>query len=41
MAFGAGELLRLTASGLELSDSIGPWLYSDNVTAAMNGYVLR
>lgn len=41
MAVHAGECVTLAPRGLELSDSIGPWLYSDNVVAAMRGYVLR
>ncbi len=33
--------LRLTPSGLERSDQIGPWLRSDQVRALMDGYALR
>jgi oxygen-independent coproporphyrinogen-3 oxidase len=32
--------LRLTAAGLELSDVIGPWLWSASVRERMNGFVL-
>lgn len=32
------ELLQLTAEGLAWSDTIGPWLYSDAATAAMDAY---
>ncbi|MEM7246210.1 MAG: STM4012 family radical SAM protein [Acidobacteriota bacterium] len=30
-----GDLLRLTRAGLELSDTIGPWLYSESVQRRM------
>ena len=30
-----GDRLRLSARGLELSDAIGPWLYSARVRARM------
>lgn len=36
----AGEL-KLTAAGLELSDSIGPFLYSDSMNHLMNQFELR
>jgi oxygen-independent coproporphyrinogen-3 oxidase len=42
MAFfaSAGEL-SLTASGMELSDSIGPWMYSKDIERLMANYDLR
>jgi oxygen-independent coproporphyrinogen-3 oxidase len=33
--------LALTALGIERSDTIGPWLYSDDVRARMRGFALR
>ncbi len=33
--------LALTASGLELSDAIGPWLYSDAMKKRISGFELR
>ena len=33
--------LRLTDSGLEMSDWIGPWLYSDTARRQMEDHVLR
>ncbi len=33
--------LRLTALGLERSDTIGPWLYSDDVRTKMRAFALR
>ena len=33
--------LRLTPRGLELSDLLGPWLYSDSVRRRMDSYSLR
>ncbi len=33
-----GELLALTPAGLELSDAIGPWLYSNEIRERMEGY---
>ena len=35
------DRIRLTATGLELSDVIGPWLYSDAVRREMEAYELR
>jgi oxygen-independent coproporphyrinogen III oxidase len=35
------DVLRLTADGMELSDSIGPALYSDSVISLMEQYSLR
>jgi oxygen-independent coproporphyrinogen-3 oxidase len=32
--------LKLTAEGLAWSDTIGPWLYSEAMTARMSGYSL-
>ena len=32
------ECLRLTTSGLEWSDAIGPWLYSSRVQRLMESY---
>jgi oxygen-independent coproporphyrinogen-3 oxidase len=37
----APEALRLTPAGLERSDVIGPWLYSEAVRARMEGYEWR
>jgi oxygen-independent coproporphyrinogen-3 oxidase len=34
-------IFRLTSTGLERSDVIGPWLYSENVIARMNSFHLR
>lgn len=36
-----GATLRLTESGVERSDAIGPWLYSPRMRALMGGYALR
>lgn len=36
-----GERLRLTPPGLELTDAIGPWLYSEKVKALMETYPVR
>ncbi|HEU5118557.1 MAG TPA: hypothetical protein VFT74_18250, partial [Isosphaeraceae bacterium] len=36
-----GDVLALTAWGLERSDAIGPWLYSDGVRQAMEAYEWR
>jgi oxygen-independent coproporphyrinogen-3 oxidase len=36
-----GSLLALTALGLERSDTIGPWLYSDAVRARMHAFEVR
>jgi oxygen-independent coproporphyrinogen-3 oxidase len=36
-----GARLCLTAAGLELSDAIGPWLYSDAIRNRMEAYELR
>lgn len=33
--------LKLTARGLELSDAIGPWLYSDAMKKRISGFELR
>ncbi|MBT1710699.1 STM4012 family radical SAM protein [Fulvivirgaceae bacterium PWU5] len=41
MAVNAEGRLRLTKVGMELSDSIGPWLYSPGIQALMNQYELR
>lgn len=35
-----GGVVRLTSTGMELSDVIGPWLYSDHVTSRMQEYEL-
>jgi oxygen-independent coproporphyrinogen III oxidase len=35
------ERVQLTAAGLELSDAIGPWLYSARVRALMESYTWR
>ena len=35
------ETLKLSGAGLELSDAIGPWLYSANVHDLMKNYELR
>ena len=36
-----GRALSLTEAGIELSDAIGPWLYSPNVHALMSSYELH
>lgn len=36
-----GTMLRPTPLGLEYSDTIGPWLYSERVNALMGTYALR
>ncbi len=36
-----GDVLALTAAGIERSDVIGPWLYSDAVRRAMEDYEWR
>lgn len=36
-----GELLCLTPVGLELTDAIGPWLFSDDVAAKMRAWEAR
>ena len=36
-----GEWLRLTTQGLERSDAIGPWLYSDTMRTRMEAFPLR
>ena len=41
MAESNGNALRLTPTGMERSDSIGPWLYSREVNALMQTYGLR
>jgi oxygen-independent coproporphyrinogen-3 oxidase len=38
LAMRQGNGLSLTADGLSWSDSIGPWLYSDSVSAQMEAY---
>ena len=35
------NMLRLSESGVEYSDAIGPWLYSEQVRQLIGGYVLR
>lgn len=40
-AFKEGQRLILSEDGLEMSDAIGPWLYSTNVHDLMNSYQLR
>lgn len=35
-----GDVLRLSSAGIERSDVIGPWLYSDAVTARMDDFDL-
>lgn len=35
------HLLRLTPKGIEYSDAIGPWLYSDDVLSRMDAFELR
>lgn len=35
------ERLRLTATGIERSDALGPWLYSDAVRELMGEYAWR
>lgn len=41
MATRNGNILKLTALGLERSDAIGPWLYSSHAQQLMQGYELR
>jgi oxygen-independent coproporphyrinogen-3 oxidase len=41
LAVEADDTLRLTARGLERSDTIGPWLYSQQTWARMEAYELR
>ena len=36
-----GEILRLTEAGVELSDVIGAWLFSERVLELMDGYELQ
>ncbi|MBW4605076.1 MAG: STM4012 family radical SAM protein [Calothrix sp. FI2-JRJ7] len=36
-----GEILRLTEAGIELSDVIGAWLFSEKVLELMDGYELK
>src|SRR5262249_10993982 len=36
-----GDRLSLNAAGLERSDAIGPWLYSERVRRAMEAYAWR
>ncbi|HSU57323.1 MAG TPA: STM4012 family radical SAM protein [Candidatus Dormibacteraeota bacterium] len=40
LAVQEGHQLRLTMAGLELSDSIGPWLYSERVNSLMRSFAL-
>ncbi len=35
------DVLRLTETGLERSDTIGPWMYSDEMQARMESYKLQ
>jgi oxygen-independent coproporphyrinogen-3 oxidase len=41
LAVRAGDRLTLTPQGLELSDAIGPWLYSAEVRARSGAYAVR
>lgn len=41
LAAAGGSRLRLTDAGLELSDAIGPWLYSTRVRELMRAYELH
>jgi oxygen-independent coproporphyrinogen-3 oxidase len=41
LAFRDRERLRLTAAGLERSDTLGPWLYSEPVRERMGDYAWR
>jgi oxygen-independent coproporphyrinogen-3 oxidase len=41
LAARGGGRFRLTEAGLERSDAIGPWLYSDRVRDSMREYALR
>lgn len=36
-----GEILRLTETGVELSDVIGAWLFFERVLDLMDGYELK
>ena len=41
LATWVNDTLRLTPEGLEASDTIGPWLISNDIEKRMNGYTLR
>ena len=41
LAFVDADTLKLSEAGLELSDAIGPWLYSTNVHDLMKHYELH
>ena len=41
LAYRSDGSLRLTVEGLERSDAIGPWLYSERVRGLMDSYKLR
>ena len=41
LAISDGRTTRLNEAGIELSDAIGPWLYSTNVQSLMNSYALH
>ena len=36
-----GDLFRLTPAGMELSDAIGPWLFSEKVVRLMEAHQCR
>jgi oxygen-independent coproporphyrinogen-3 oxidase len=40
LGFAADNHLRLNAHGLELSDVIGPWLFSETMKQRMEGFAL-
>ncbi|MBW8683171.1 STM4012 family radical SAM protein [Chitinophaga rhizophila] len=41
MAVTEGTLFRLTTSGIDYSDAIGPWLYSNPIRELINNFVLQ
>jgi oxygen-independent coproporphyrinogen III oxidase len=41
LAIHGTDRLQLSATGLERSDAIGPWLYSSRVRELMGAYELR
>ena len=41
LAVRAAERMTLTPEGLELSDAIGPWLYSSEVRARSGAFAVR
>jgi len=41
LAVSGDQSFKLSEAGMELSDAIGPWLYSPNVHELMRAYDLR